>query len=126
VALWNIFKKKREERLNPESRWALSLRDGAVELTIPDGESQRVQLNELTGVAVETNDTGPWGADVWWLLFGKDDKVAVAFPQGSTGEKGRGGCADGASGLRPPSHDQCDDLHHQPGFPYLAGTGPLI
>jgi hypothetical protein len=95
VALWDLFKKKREEfkkkreeHLNPESRWALSLQDGAIELTIPDGESQCVQLNQLTGVAVETNDTGPWGADVWWVLFGKDDKVAVAFPQGSTGEKG--------------------------------------
>ncbi|WP_254062834.1 hypothetical protein [Caulobacter sp. S45] len=87
MALWNLFKKKREERLNPESRWVLSLRDGAVELTAPEVESRRVQLSELTGVAVETNDTGPWGADVWWLLFGKDDKVALAFPQGSTGEK---------------------------------------
>jgi hypothetical protein len=87
MALWNFFKKKRIERLNPESRWGLALRDGAVELNAPDGPSQRVLLNDLTGVAVETNDTGPWGTDVWWLLFGKNNKVAVAFPQGSTGGK---------------------------------------
>jgi hypothetical protein len=30
MALWNLFKKKRIERLNPESRWGLALRDGAV------------------------------------------------------------------------------------------------
>jgi len=42
---------------------------------------------DLGGVIIETNDSGPWGADVWWLLFGSDDKVAVAFPQGASGEK---------------------------------------
>ena len=26
-------------------------------------------------------------ADVWWLLFGADDRIAVAFPQGASGEQ---------------------------------------
>jgi hypothetical protein len=40
----------------------------------------------MAGVAFETNDTGPWGADVWWLLFGSDEQLAGVFPQGATGE----------------------------------------
>ena len=87
VALWNLIKKEREQRLGPESRWVLRLRDGAIELIVSEGESHRILLSELVGIAIETNDTGPFSADVWWLLFGKGDKVAVAFPQGSTGEK---------------------------------------
>lgn len=87
MALWRIFEKKRKEALQPESRWGLSLREDVVELAIPDRDSQHVALSELTGVIIETNDTGPLGADVWWLLFGKEDRVAVAFPQGASGEK---------------------------------------
>ena len=40
---------------------------------------------DLTSVAIETNDTGPGGADVWWLLF-RTGQTACAFPQGATGE----------------------------------------
>jgi hypothetical protein len=36
---------------------------------------------------IETNDSGPFGADIWWLLFGADDRLACAFPQGAAGEK---------------------------------------
>ncbi len=44
-------------------------------------------MSELRGVIIETDDSGPWGADLWWLLFGADDRVAVAFPGGATGEQ---------------------------------------
>lgn len=40
----------------------------------------------LAGVMIETNDSGPWGADVWWLMFDENDQLACAFPQGATGE----------------------------------------
>jgi len=45
-----------------------------------------VRKDDLSGVAIQTNDTGPWGADVWWLLFGCNDQLSCAFPQGATGE----------------------------------------
>jgi hypothetical protein len=38
----------------------------------------------VNGVAIETNDSGPWGADFWWLLEGQ--AVRCTFPQGATGE----------------------------------------
>ena len=44
-------------------------------------------MNNLSGIIIETNDTGPFFDDVWWLLFGADDKVACSFPQGASGEQ---------------------------------------
>ena len=56
---------------------------------VTDGEGQikSVSKADLSGVIIETNDSGPWGADVWWLIFGGDDQLACAFPQGAAGEK---------------------------------------
>ena len=49
---------------------------------------ERLPVGDLSAVAVQTNDKGPRDAvDVWWLLFGRDDKVACSFPQGATGEQ---------------------------------------
>jgi hypothetical protein len=59
-------------------------------LTVTDagGQERRLAFADLIGVAIETNDSGPWGADLWWLLFGQDGKLAVTWPQGATGEMG--------------------------------------
>jgi hypothetical protein len=35
-------------------------------------------------VAIETNDSGPWGADVWWLIEGNQSRCA--YPGGATGD----------------------------------------
>ena len=48
---------------------------------------QRINLADLAAVYVETNDSGPWGADVWWQLNDNNGQTKVAFPQGSSGEQ---------------------------------------
>jgi hypothetical protein len=53
----------------------------------PGALAQVVRLSDLQGVAIETNESGPIGIDCWWLLFGVDDKLVVAFPQGADGDK---------------------------------------
>lgn len=77
---------KRTARLQPEARWIVEAASDQLRVTDPAGTVQTLAKAELRGVAIETNDTGPWGADVWWLLFGADDHVACAYPQGATGE----------------------------------------
>ena len=52
----------------------------------PRRQEQRIRLKDLAAVFVETNDSGPWGADVWWLLIDAAGEVRVAFPQLATGE----------------------------------------
>lgn len=74
-------------RLHPESKWLITLKDGAIGVWDDRGRDRSVLLSELSRVDIETNDTGPVGADVWWLLFGPDDRLACAFPQGATGEE---------------------------------------
>ena len=37
-------------------------------------------MSEVRAVYVEINDTGPWGADVWWLIEGKTGENRVVFP----------------------------------------------
>lgn len=78
--------RKRSERRQPEARWTVSIEPEHVEVTDDAGRTSSLAKADMTGVAIETNDTGPWGTDVWWLLFGPDEKLACAFPQGATGE----------------------------------------
>ena len=73
--------------MNNEARWPVTTLDDRIDTVDPDGEVRVVGFEDLRGVMIETNDTGPVGADVWWLLFGADDRLACAFPQGSVGEK---------------------------------------
>lgn len=67
--------------------WIVDALEDRINVTEPDGKTKFVGLDDLRGVVIETNDSGPFGADVWWLLFGADEKVACAFPQGASGEK---------------------------------------
>ena len=52
----------------------------------PKRAEQRIRVVDLGAVYVEINDSGPWGADVWWLLDDKSGQTRVAFPQMATGE----------------------------------------
>jgi hypothetical protein len=73
--------------LNGEEHWTVTTLDDRIEAVDPKGEVRSVAFDDLRGVMIETNDTGPIGTDLWWLLFGADDRLACAFPQGATGEK---------------------------------------
>lgn len=73
--------------LQPEARWSISVDDDSIRTTDEAGVMKAVLKRDLCGVIIETNDSGPWGADVWWLLFGADDHVALAYPQGAAGEE---------------------------------------
>lgn len=87
MALWDWLIKKRSLQLSPERLWRVTIDQEVLEVFPPEGESQRLLMADLSGVAVETNDTGPWGADVWWLLFGREGQLICSFPQGATGEQ---------------------------------------
>jgi len=71
---WLTRKSGKATQLMPENKWLLVC-DGEV-LRVVDDKQNAKQLakSDLTGVIVETNDSGPWGIDVWRLLFGPDDR----------------------------------------------------
>jgi len=86
VFRWFSQKQNMRGALMPESKWHVECDGDVLRVTDDQGGVKQLLKSDLTGAIIETNDTGPWGADVWWLLFGADDRVAVAYPQGATDE----------------------------------------
>ena len=72
--------------LYPEGRFVVSFIGDEINNQRPDGTVERMGFGEIRRVIVETNDTGPWGADVWWILEGATAQQRLCFPQGATGE----------------------------------------
>ena len=87
MSFWTWLKSFRKPAPQPEAAHVVSLEGETIVSRHPDGAIQQLAFSQLRGVAVETNDSGPWGMDLWWLLIGQDDRVAVAFPGGATGEQ---------------------------------------
>lgn len=85
MSIFNIFRRtKRERKLNPESKWIVSIINGIISLTEPDGNESDCIISEIEKVIIETTDQGPFYPDVWWKIF-TDEKVLI-FPEGATGE----------------------------------------
>jgi hypothetical protein len=57
-----------------------------VSAMFPNGETQTLSWSDLTRFEIQTNDSGPEGWDVWFVLIGARDRVS--FPHGATGEDG--------------------------------------
>lgn len=73
--------------LQPESRWSVSVQAGHLIEVQPNGATTSTSLDRIQQIKIATNDSGPWGADVWWVFEGLADAVLSAFPQGATGEQ---------------------------------------
>ena len=55
-----------------------------VSAKFPNGETQSLSWSEFVRFEIQTNDSGPWDWDVWFVLAGARD--SVSFPLGATGE----------------------------------------
>lgn len=90
--LFSLFKNpKKEEKeevekqeLLPEAEWKVTFTNTHLQVISPKGEEEEAALNELSSVAVLTNDLGPFFTDVWWGLEFNEKKLMI--PQGATGE----------------------------------------
>jgi hypothetical protein len=71
----------------PVSAWRLDCAGEVLQATTPDHQVLQVAKSELSGVIIDTNDSGPVGDDVWWVLLGADGGAAVVYPQGAPGEE---------------------------------------
>lgn len=78
--------KKRRAGLQPEAKWVVQIDPARIRVTDPEGRATTLAKVDLSRVAIETNDSGPWGTDLWWLLFGTGDQLTCTFPGGATGE----------------------------------------
>jgi len=83
VIAW--FRRKRDERqaaLVSEEQVVVRVDDAGVQVSFPGGE-EHIAWPEVRCVAIETNDSGPWGADLWWLIEGESKRCV--YPGGATG-----------------------------------------
>jgi hypothetical protein len=84
TALWHRRRQERLEALRFESKVIVSFDESGISAAFPEGPTEAIAWSEVQRVAIETNDSGPWGADFWWLLEGETKRCA--YPQGATGE----------------------------------------
>jgi hypothetical protein len=70
-----------------EERWSVSLGDGVVSVVEPDGTRVDADVEELALIHITTNDQGPAGSDVWWVMENAGDIILGAFPMGAAGEQ---------------------------------------
>lgn len=55
-----------------------------VSAKFPNGDTQTLSWDALIRFEIQTNESGPWGWDVWFVLVGVEDEVS--FPVGATGQ----------------------------------------
>lgn len=77
-------RQERREALLFERKVVVRFDESGLSVAFLEGEIQTIAWSEVRCVAIETNDSGPWGADFWWLLEGETRRCA--YPQGATGE----------------------------------------
>lgn len=86
MGLFAWFRRK-PAPLTPEARWCVRVEEDSIRVHDDDGQTHAIALAELASIAIATNDSGPWAADVWWLLHDGDGALAVQWPQGARGEE---------------------------------------
>jgi hypothetical protein len=91
----------REKLLSPSSltRWSVSFLNGDIVTSDGQGDERKLPLRRLRRVVVATNDSGPWGADVVFLLYSNDPDPVGIFPLEAAGR-----------------HDFVEWMGAQPGF----------
>lgn len=68
-----------------EKAWIVTYSEEGVKLTTPDQQTASVKWEELLGIFMETDDSGPFGSDVRWILA--TSARSLVFPLGCDGEQ---------------------------------------
>lgn len=77
--------RKRLVNTSPLTVWSVKFSDGDIVTSDGQGAERKLPLRDLRRVVVATDDSGPWGADVVFLLYSNDPDPAAIFPLEATG-----------------------------------------
>ena len=72
--------KARLSRPSPLELWTVSVSADAIATSDGLGTSRSLAIEDLRRVVVATDDSGPWGADVVFLLYSGEEKPVGIFP----------------------------------------------
>ena len=78
------WRTRRTEDLLIERQFIVCVTENGLSVAYPTGEIQAINWSDVGRILVETNDSGPYGADVWWIIEGKGSECS--FPLGASGE----------------------------------------
>lgn len=68
-----------------EEKWIVTVNEAGTTVQDAAGQSASISWQETLGIFIETNDSGPFGMDVMWLVAG--NQGSVMFPMGAQGEQ---------------------------------------
>ncbi len=77
--------RKKLVNTSPLTLWSVRFLDGDIVTSDGQGAERMVPLHELRRVVVATDDSGPWGADVVFLLYSDEPDPAGIFPLEAVG-----------------------------------------
>lgn len=80
--------RKKLTNTSPLTLWSVSFLDGEIVTSDGQGAERTLPLCDLRRVVVATDDSGPWGADVVFLLYSNDPDPAAIFPIEAAGLDG--------------------------------------
>jgi hypothetical protein len=72
--------KLRHWNTSPLAEWSIRFEGGCIVTSDAFGTTYRLPIPELRKVIVQTDDSGPWGADVLYFLFAEGPEPAGVFP----------------------------------------------
>jgi hypothetical protein len=72
--------KLRDRNSSPLAKWSVRFEGDDIATSDGSETTNRLPVRELRKVVVQTDDSGPWGADVLYFLFTEDPQPAGVFP----------------------------------------------
>ena len=64
----------------PVKQWAVAISDGCIVTKDGTGAERSLPVAELKTIVVATDDSGPWGDDVVFLIYGDRPEPMTIFP----------------------------------------------
>ena len=81
------WQRKREQWRDaqvPERQVVVRVDEQELSVSHPHGTVQTVSWADIRKVEIHTNDSGPWGTDVWFVIRARSGECI--YPQGATGD----------------------------------------
>lgn len=65
----------------------LNIDNSELEISYPDGESDRVGISDVNKIEILTTNEGPWSEDLWWVFHAKTRDEPFCVPQMALGNE---------------------------------------
>ncbi len=71
----------------PEERFEVCTTDRTIIVRHDSGRMTAACLDDVSAIYAETNDSGPWGIDLWFVMLDANGRQVCYFPLGATNQQ---------------------------------------